>query len=115
MAQVLGKAGYATAFYGKWHLGDSKPSYPTEKGFDEAFWTPYNQVPSMRIPAGEWMNTVTGMYKQVYPKDRYDMDDSWQPSNPVWTLEATKGGPVKEWAPPPDVRNYWKIDTESMR
>jgi arylsulfatase A-like enzyme len=30
MAEVLGKASYATAFYGKWHLGDMKPSYPTE-------------------------------------------------------------------------------------
>jgi hypothetical protein len=50
MAEVLGKAGYATAFYGKWHLGDTKPSYPTEQGFDDALWTPYNQVPSMWIP-----------------------------------------------------------------
>jgi arylsulfatase A-like enzyme len=112
-AQVLSRAGYATAFYGKWHLGDTKPSYPTEMGFDDALWTPYNQVPSMWTPPGEMMGTVTGMYKQFYPKDPYDMDDSWQPKGSVWTLEAKKGGPVKEWGPPPDIRNYWKIDGES--
>jgi len=47
MAEVLSKAGYATAFYGKWHLGDTEPSYCHRQGFDEAFFTPYNQVPSM--------------------------------------------------------------------
>lgn len=36
MGKVLSQAGYATAFYGKWHLGDTKPSYPTEMGFDES-------------------------------------------------------------------------------
>ena len=113
-AAVLGKAGYATAFYGKWHLGDTKPSYPTEMGFDEAFWTPYNQVPSMWVPQGELMGTVTGLFKELYPKDPYDLDNSWQPRGSVWTLEATKGGPVKEWGPPPDIRNYWKIDGESL-
>ena len=114
MAAVLGKAGYKTAFYGKWHLGDTKPSYPTEMGFDEAFWTPYNQVPSMWVPQGELMGTVTALFKNLYPNDPYDIDDSWQPRGSVWTLEATKGGPVREWGPPPDIRNYWKIDSESL-
>ena len=40
IADVLGKAGYATAFYGKWHLGDIEASYATRHGFDEALWMP---------------------------------------------------------------------------
>lgn len=32
MAEVLSKAGYATAFYGKWHLGDIEESYPHSHG-----------------------------------------------------------------------------------
>ena len=28
MAEVLSEVGYATAFYGKWHLGDIEESYP---------------------------------------------------------------------------------------
>ncbi len=34
LAEVLGQAGYATAFYGKWHLGDTEPSYAHNQGFD---------------------------------------------------------------------------------
>jgi arylsulfatase A-like enzyme len=115
MARVLGKAGYATAFYGKWHLGDTKPSYPTEMGFDEALWTPYNQVPSMWVPQAEFMNVIQGMYTNVYPHDPYDIDSTWQPRGFVWTLEATKGGPVRECGPPPDLRNFYKIDEESLK
>ena len=35
MAQVLSAAGYATAMYGKWHLGDKEGRYPKDRGFDE--------------------------------------------------------------------------------
>jgi arylsulfatase A-like enzyme len=38
MAQILGKAGYATAHFGKWHLGPVKsgsPTSPGAMGFDE--------------------------------------------------------------------------------
>jgi arylsulfatase A-like enzyme len=37
IAQLLSDAGYATALYGKWHLGDVPGRTPTDKGFDE-FW-----------------------------------------------------------------------------
>src|SRR5271163_2915615 len=47
IADVLSKAGYATAFYGKWHLGDIEASYATNHGFDEALWMPYNQLASV--------------------------------------------------------------------
>ena len=40
IAEVLSKAGYATAFYGKWHLGDIEESYPHNQGFDETLFTP---------------------------------------------------------------------------
>jgi arylsulfatase len=34
LAEVLSEAGYATAFHGKWHLGDIEESYPHNQGFD---------------------------------------------------------------------------------
>ena len=39
-AEVLSKAGYATAFYGKAHIGGIEASYLTNHCFDEALWTP---------------------------------------------------------------------------
>ncbi len=35
IAEFFQKNGYATYFSGKWHLGDTPDSYPTEHGFDE--------------------------------------------------------------------------------
>ena len=37
LPQVLGKAGYTTGIFGKWHLGDEEPYQPHNRGFDEAF------------------------------------------------------------------------------
>jgi arylsulfatase A-like enzyme len=42
LPQLLKKAGYATALYGKWHLGDSPQFLPTLHGFDEYFGLPYS-------------------------------------------------------------------------
>ncbi|CAA6690010.1 MULTISPECIES: arylsulfatase [unclassified Lentimonas] len=35
VAQALKSAGYATALFGKWHLGDDLPYLPQSRGFDE--------------------------------------------------------------------------------
>ncbi|MGE5294477.1 MAG: sulfatase [Solirubrobacterales bacterium] len=42
IAQVLKPLGYATACYGKWHLGDHLQFLPTRHGFDEYFGLPYS-------------------------------------------------------------------------
>lgn len=36
LAEALQKQGYATAMYGKWHLGHGPDHHPTQHGFDEA-------------------------------------------------------------------------------
>lgn len=115
IAEVLSNVGYKTAFYGKWHLGDTEFSYAHNQGYDEAFFTPYNQVPSMWIPQAEAGNIITGLYPDLYAEDKYDMDESWQPLGQVWTLEGTKGGKTSEWGPPPNIENYWDIEIESQR
>lgn len=38
MPEVLKTAGYKTGMFGKWHLGDSYPYRPFDRGFDESFY-----------------------------------------------------------------------------
>ena len=40
MAQMLRDAGYATAMFGKWHLGSEPYAQPQNKGFDEFYGIP---------------------------------------------------------------------------
>ncbi len=42
IAEVVKQRGYATAAYGKWHLGHHPEFLPTRHGFDEYFGLPYS-------------------------------------------------------------------------
>jgi len=42
LAQLVKRRGYATAIFGKWHLGDRPEFLPTRHGFDEYFGLPYS-------------------------------------------------------------------------
>jgi arylsulfatase A-like enzyme len=42
LAEALKSRGYATAIFGKWHLGDAPEFLPTRHGFDEYFGLPYS-------------------------------------------------------------------------
>lgn len=42
MAEMLKEKGYATAIFGKWHLGHHDTFLPTRHGFDEWFGIPYS-------------------------------------------------------------------------
>src|SRR5271166_2033057 len=115
-ADVLSKAGYATAFFGKAHIGDIETSYLTNHGFDEALWTPYNQVPSLYTPQGQLSVLAPAvMFPQMFGKDPYDIDAGWRPTGYVFALEGVKGGPVREFGRAPNHDDYMKIDPEMQR
>jgi len=42
IAELLRARGYATAIFGKWHLGHREPFLPLQHGFDEFFGLPYS-------------------------------------------------------------------------
>lgn len=42
MGELLKQKGYATAIYGKWHLGDAPEFMPLQNGFDEYYGLPYS-------------------------------------------------------------------------
>lgn len=116
IGEVMSEAGYATAFYGKGHLGDIEESYMTNMGFDEAFWAPYNQVPSMYVPRGQLGPMFpTSVMPELYPEDPYDIDAGWRPDGYVWMLEGTKDGPVREWGTPPNEDDYYAIEAEAQK
>src|SRR5205823_7925063 len=55
LAEVLKPRGYATAIYGKWHLGHHPRFLPTHHGFDDYFGLPYSndmwpQHPTEKFP-----------------------------------------------------------------
>lgn len=67
LADYLKKQGYATAFYGKWHLGGADRFHPTQRGFDEFYgfrggarsYFPYSNLPEQKM---DWMERGFGNY-----------------------------------------------------
>jgi arylsulfatase A-like enzyme len=56
LAEVVKQRGYATACYGKWHLGHHPKFLPTNHGFDEYFGLPYsNDMWPLHPTAGDRM------------------------------------------------------------
>lgn len=55
LAELLKDQGYATAIYGKWHLGSEEVFLPTQQGFDEYFGIPYSND---MWPLHPWQGTV---------------------------------------------------------
>jgi arylsulfatase A-like enzyme len=62
VAEALKEAGYATAMFGKWHLGQDEKHHPSKQGFDEAI-----------VSAGQHFDFATSP-KVDYPKGTYLAD-----------------------------------------
>ncbi|SCY30026.1 sulfatase-like hydrolase/transferase [Desulfoluna spongiiphila] len=109
IAEVLSKAGYATAFYGKAHQGDIKESYPHNQGFDEANASLYNQAgPTWWNELGEAAGATVGWSKDTWDKE-YALDQNFRPYDYVMAIEAKKGDKVaKEWAVP-SIESYNRL------
>ena len=60
MAEMLREAGYATAMFGKWHLGSAPSSQPQNKGFDEFYGIPPGDTwdAFLAIPQGRQTKTT---------------------------------------------------------
>ena len=115
IGEVLSEAGYATAFYGKGHLGDIEESYLHNQGFDEALFTPMNQISSLWNPTGTAVNAILGMHPDMLPSDPYAMDSpGLNPDGWVMTIEGVKGEKGKEFCGTSG-ECYDKIDVESEK
>lgn len=63
IAEALSQAGYATALYGKWHLGSHNGRLPNDQGFDEWFGIPRTTDESL------WSSSV-GYSPDIVPLEK---------------------------------------------
>ena len=113
LAEVLSDAGYSTAFYGKWHLGDIEQSYPHNQGFDEALFTGYNQILSLNSREAEQGNASIGLFEDMLVEDPYKLDDTFITKDWVQVAEGTKGGETLQWRDN-SLETYEMIDAEGL-
>lgn len=54
LAELLSGKGYATAHYGKWHLGDCEGRFPNDRGFDDWYGIPRTSTESLFTAAHKY-------------------------------------------------------------
>ncbi|MBN1274440.1 MAG: sulfatase-like hydrolase/transferase [Candidatus Aminicenantes bacterium] len=82
IAKILKRKGYATACFGKWHLGHELPFLPLQNGFDEYLGLPYSND---MWPVGYDGKPVTKGRKLFYPL--LSLIDGNQKTAEIRTLE----------------------------
>ena len=104
IAEVLSSAGYKTAMFGKWHVGELPEQAPENQGFDQAYYGLYNGAafawPDMQSHYEQNQVTGTGWF--------YDFPDNYEEQYGIrlqGILEAKNGQPRREVA---------KLDSQAM-
>ena len=100
MGQLFKDAGYATAIFGKWHLGIDPQSLPTAHGFDEFYGIP----PDISWDSATYVSTIELTHSIPAPPAELL-------AKGPQIVEATAGGPLRTVKPfTPEVRA--EIDNE---
>ncbi len=115
IASALSQAGYATGFFGKWHLGDIEESYPYNQGFDEALFALYLQAISLWNMQGEAANATFGLKQELLAKDPYQLNNQFIRKGMVFYIEGKKGEQGKEWGATQTLQDYNAFDVESEK
>ena len=100
IAEILSKAGYQTAFFGKAHQGDIEESYMHNQGFDVALFSTYNQFASQMFNKdGETIGFTIGYTKDQWDKHGYAIGQKFRYTGEeiVWAVEGKKGEKGKRW------------------
>jgi arylsulfatase A-like enzyme len=100
IAEVLKTRGYATAVYGKWHLGHHPQFLPTRHGFDDYFGLPYSndmwpQHPTSKFPD---LPLVEGEKTIELNPDQRNLT-TWYTERAVKFIEKNKDRPFFVYVP----------------
>lgn len=104
ISEVLKQRGYATAIYGKWHLGHHEKFLPLQHGFDDYFGLPYSNdmwpfhpsdrsFPDLPMITG---NRVTD--SQVIPEEQTQLT-TWYTEHAVKFIESHRDQPFFLYLP----------------
>jgi arylsulfatase A-like enzyme len=100
IGEMFKGAGYATAIFGKWHLGKEPQSLPTAHGFDEFWGIP----PDLTWDAATYVDTIELTHSIAAPRDVLL-------AKGPQIVESVAGGPLRNVKPfTPEVRA--EIDNE---
>jgi arylsulfatase A-like enzyme len=100
IAQVLKSRGYATAIYGKWHLGHLPPFLPTHHGFDEYFGLPYSNDMWPKHPTSKFpdLPLIEGDKIIAYNPDQTKLT-TWYTEHAVSFIDRNKNRPFFLYVP----------------
>jgi arylsulfatase len=94
MGQLFKRAGYATAIFGKWHLGSAPQSLPSAHGFDEFYGIP---------PDTSWNDALT--VSLITMTHSFDAPENALIERGPWIMQQKAGGPLERVKPfTPEVR-----------
>jgi arylsulfatase A len=105
IAEVLKTRGYATAIYGKWHLGHHPKFLPTRHGFDEYFGLPYsNDMWPFHPTAGDRFPDLPLFEGEKIVNPKVTAEDqaqltTWYTEHAVRFIEANKDRPFFLYVP----------------
>jgi len=88
MGKLFKEAGYATAMFGKWHLGGDPEAVPTAQGFDVFYGIP---------PDGSWHESIT--VQSIVMTHSFNVPESVLIDKGPWIEEQKAGGPMQRVKP----------------
>ncbi len=124
MPEIFRANGYATGHFGKWHLGDTYPHRPMDRGFDRMVWVRGWGVQSAIEYDNDMVNLRYLDELEVVHGDRYAtdvwfeeaidwMDGQRQNDQPFFTYLATLAPHAPWWAPEDELEPYAHLNPES--
>jgi arylsulfatase A-like enzyme len=100
IAELLKTRGYATAIYGKWHLGHHPSFLPTRHGFDEYFGLPYSNDMWPKHPTSKFpdLPLIEGEKVIAYNPDQSKLT-TWYTEHAVNFIAKNKDRPFFLYVP----------------